>query len=83
MNEQVNLYSVVLGDQWGYFVFAKSRNRARSLCVHHFAEEEYLDLSAYLLKKDVGGKTDVCVDCEEDEGYKRVLELGFGYREEG
>jgi len=80
---KVNLYIVHVGDhEWCYFVFAGSANRARSICVHHFAEEEYIDLRAYLLNKDVGGQTDVVVDCPEDDGYDRVTALGRRYMSE-
>jgi len=78
----VNLYWVLVCDDWGYFVFAKSANRAKSISVHHFAEEEYIDMRAYLKNKDVGGKTDVIVDCSDDDGYDRVTALGHRYMSE-
>jgi len=47
----VNLYWVHTVD-YGYFVFAESANRAKSLCVYFNSEdEEYIGFRVRLLKK--------------------------------
>ena len=46
-----------------------------------FFDEEYCDFRTRLLKKDVGGIATV-VEHEGDADYKRVQDLGFGFRAE-
>jgi hypothetical protein len=78
----MNLYQVYVGDhEWCYFVFSTSRNRAKSICVGHNADEEYTELGCLTLKKDVGGIEQI-VDNPEDDGYDRVTASGFGYSNE-
>ena len=78
----MNLYWVSVGGEYGYFVFSETANRARSMCVHHLTDdEEYIYLSAYLKRKDVGG-TEEIVDCEHDKSYQRVVDLGFKFMTE-
>lgn len=77
----MNLYWVTDNDDYGAYVFAESRNKARMMMVHHFDDEEYIDLRAYLKAKDVGGDSRV-VECEEEKGYDRVLACGCRYATE-
>jgi len=78
----VNLYAVSTKDwDWSIFVFASTGNKAKSLSVHCNDDEEYVDLRYSLLKKDVGGKNNAIVTDQDDEDYKRVDALGFGYSE--
>ena len=86
-DKPVNLYWVQVGYEefsWGYFVFATSRNRAKSICVHHFhEEEEYIDFRTRTLKKNVNMvRRDSIIDSPDDPGYGRVTELGFYYVDE-
>jgi hypothetical protein len=67
--------------QYGVFIFTTSRNRAKMLAVGQFNDSDtYLDMRCQTLKKDVSGRETV-VDCDFDEDYKRVTELGFGFIE--
>lgn len=76
----MNLYQVYVGGyEWCYFVFSTSRNRARSICVGHTGDEEYTDLGCITLKKDVGGVEQI-IDNPDDDGYDRVMALGFDYK---
>ena len=81
----VNLYLVSPNNDYdyGYFVFASSRGKAKSLCVgYNNPDEQYLDFRINLMAKDVGGENNIVVDCPEDDGYKRVLATGHSYREQ-
>ena len=77
----MNLYVVSNGNEWCYFVFAESPNKARAMCVNHMCDERYIDLKAYLRADKVGGLPAV-IDCPDDEDYGRVTILGFGYQQE-
>ena len=78
----MNLYQVsIINVDYCTFVFAETRNKAKYMMVGCFGDEEYCDLRTLLLKKDVGGVATV-IEHEGDAGYKRVQELGFGFREE-
>lgn len=83
-DETVNLYWVREYDEsYGYFVFASTANKARSLCVYRNSDnEEYINLRAYLKAKNVGGKNNVVVEAEFDKDYDRVLATGNGFRSE-
>ena len=74
----MNLYWVTDNDECGTYVFAETRNKARNMMVGWFSDEEYINLRALLLSKDVGGDSRV-VDCEHADGYDRVLALGQKY----
>ena len=77
----MNLYQVsIINVDYCTFVFAETRNKAKYMVVNRFGQEEYCDLRAKLLKKDVGGIATV-VEHEGDEHYSKVLGLGFGFRE--
>lgn len=85
--DKVNLYriSVVQGDNYCCFVFAATANKAKSLYQQmdgSYFDTEYTDLRANIVKKDVGGETDVVVDLPENEDYYRVLAAGGMYTEE-
>lgn len=79
----MNLYQVYPTTyDYCYFVFAKTANRAKSLCTHYnTVDEDYIDLRCRLLKKNVGGEETV-VDHPLDKDYARVLAEGFKYIEE-
>ena len=78
----MNLYKVWIKNQdWCTFVFAETRNKAKYKLVGNFGEDEYCDIRSSLLKRNVGGSA-ALVECEGDADYKRVQELGFGFREE-
>ena len=82
-----NLYWVCLVDEdYGYFVFANSANKARSLCTYfNYENEEYIQLRAYLLVKGVMVKCEcenAIVDMQEHPLYYSVQELGYGFRED-
>lgn len=80
---KVNLYCVSPNTDYGYFVFASSRGKAKSLCVgYNSPNEEYLDFRINLMAKDVGGENNVVVDDYLDKNYKRVLATGNYYSEE-
>jgi hypothetical protein len=79
----INLYWVC-GCEWKYgvYVFTTSRNRAKSMAVGIFDESDiYTDMRCKTLKKDVGGRECV-VDCELDDGYEKVVSLGFQFKSE-
>jgi len=78
----INLYRVDYLDEHSFFVFTESRNKARALCVNRTWDERYIDLSAHLLKKDVGGDTDTVIDDPDDTGYARVLACGQHFYDE-
>lgn len=78
MVEVVNLYFVHQEyAEYGCFVFASTRNKAKSLCVNHFTDDEsYIDMRSRTMAKNVGGRNNVVVDCQYDDAYKRVLDAG-------
>ena len=62
-----NLYYVSCLYEYGCFVFAESANRAKSLCVNYFTDDEpYIDLRCRLMKHDVGGEPNIVIDCESE-----------------
>ena len=77
----MNLYWVCDNNEYGAYVFAETRNRARSMMVGHFYDEEYIYLKAYLKKRDVGGE-EAIVDDDTDKDYKRVTDLDFRFMTE-
>ena len=64
---------------YGTYVFAETANRAKSMMVCHYSDEQYVDLRVNLLKKDVGGKEEI-IDTEE--GCDRLSDLDFRYMTE-
>ena len=75
----MNLYNVMDKNyEWGCFVFAPSRNRAKVLVAEHF-NEDYIHLRCKTLKKGINMDQCLIVDCPEDTGYDLVLKLGFHY----
>lgn len=62
----MNLYEVYPRyDYWCCYVFAETRNKARYALVNYFDDTKYIDFSCKLIKKDTGGKPEVCdVNCE-------------------
>ena len=73
----VNLYCVSNLYDYCWFVFAETANRAKALCVNYFTDDEpYINMRAKIIKKDVGGETDIVVDSETDKDYGRVLAAG-------
>ena len=81
----MNLYFVCMKDaDWGTFVFAETRNKARAMCVNYFSnDEDYPSLCAYLRAKNVEGEAGIAdTNDAEDKVYKRVLALGFKFDEE-
>lgn len=74
----MNLYAVypLVDNSWCCYVFAESRNKAKSYMVHNFTnDDEYIDYGCQTILKDVGGEPEVCeTDC------KRLLDLGVTYR---
>ena len=74
----MNLYCVYpRHDEWVCYVFAETRNQAKSFLAGHFhSDHEYCDFNVRTIKKDVGGSHEVCeVDCE------RLALLGVKYEE--
>ena len=73
----MNLYRVYprFDEEWGCFVFAEARNKARSRLVGHFSEDhEYIDFNAVCVRKNVPGEPEICAsDCV------RLEELGIRY----
>lgn len=71
--EQVNLYEVApisfAESDWVCFAFAASRNRARIMLQNEgLSDDEYIYSRARLVRKDVGGDQEFCVDtCERLE----------------
>lgn len=75
MVRKMNLYNVSTDfTQYSCFVFANTRNEARTMMVDYFWDEPYIELKARLIKKDVDGDYEVCdVDCD------RLAKLGIKY----
>ena len=68
----------------GAFVFAESGNKAKSMMVNHFSDDEPYTYWRYqTLVKNVdekqGGKI---IDYYDDDGYDYVQQLGFEFKEE-
>jgi hypothetical protein len=84
MSEIVNLYWVNVVDKpYGYFVFASTANKAKTLCVYHNSDdEEYINLRAYIIARSVGGANNIVVDSSDDKDYSRVLATGNKYYDE-
>jgi hypothetical protein len=81
VDETVNLYYVHQENaEYGLFVFASTHNKAKSLCVNHFTDDEpYIDMRARIMVKNVGGTSNIVVDSDMDDAYKRVLAVGCGF----
>jgi len=78
----MNLYWVSVDYEYGYFVFAETANRAKSLCTKRNDDnEKYIYLRACLKSKNVEGPETV-VDCEDDIDYQRVLDAGCRFMNE-
>ena len=83
----MNLYKVwPKNEEYFYFVFAPTRNKAKTACAELNTDAEiYIDLRSRTLVKgifyfpveDLGGV--VVVEDENDVAYDIVKELGFGY----
>lgn len=87
MPDQVNLYWVGPSQEdWGFYVFARTGNRAKSLCTGHgtytFAYYDYIDLRVNKLVSNVGGETDIVVEDEGEPGYDRVLAVGCAFSDD-
>lgn len=83
----MNLYQVMPNYEYTYFVFAKTRNKAKAACVRRNVDEgeEYTDMRCKTLVKDIPdfpvedwGDV-VVVEGEGDSAYEVVKELGFEY----
>ena len=75
----MNLYKVYpFGDEWCCYVFAETRNKAKTMLVHYFTnDDEYIDYGCKTVKKNVGGEPEVCDgDCE------RLVVCGVKYNNE-
>lgn len=79
----MNLYNVMDKNyDWGCFVFAPTRNKAKTIVSKHF-DQEYIDLRSTLLKRSVSNPSYcLVVDCPEDKNYYLVEQLGFSYNDE-
>ena len=78
----MNLYIVDEKDSdYATYVFAETRNKARVMMIGFYWDEEYINLRARLVAKDVGGIAEV-VDNDEGEVYERLLKLGGRYESE-
>ena len=80
----MNLYCV-FDDQyeWCCFVFANTRNQAKSLWANAF-DQEYTSARCKTLKRDVNAPVSLLfrlVDSPDDKDYHYVTELGFEYSE--
>lgn len=87
MPDQVNLYWVGPSQEdWGYYVFAISGNRAKSLCTgyqaYYLTDYDYINLRVGKLVSNVGGETDIVVEAEDEPGYDRVLVAGCAFRDD-
>lgn len=85
--EVVNLYWVGPSQEdWGSYVFARSSNRAKSLCTgrqtYAFTDNDYINLRVSKLVSNVGGETDIVVEDECEPGYNRVLAAGCAFRDD-
>ena len=78
----LNLYMVQDADyDWCCFVFDVSRNKAKSSVAEYFGYE-YTDMRCKTLKKSVNFPYPKIVDCESEEGYGYVKQLGYEYVKE-
>lgn len=83
----MNLYQVMPNYEYTYFVFAKTRNKAKAACVRRYVDEgeEYTDMRCKTLVKDVPSHLIerlnhiYVIGSPGDEGYEVVKELGFEY----
>lgn len=66
---------------WGCFVFAYTRNKAKAYVAKHF-NCEYIDMRSRLLKRGLNLSYPMIVDCPEDTGYDLVLKCGYSYMNE-
>lgn len=83
--ENVNLYRVSPSSyDYCYFVFARSRNKAKQLCTHYNDDsEDYIDLRCSLCEKNVNPEYEnKVIDSQADKEYEYVRSLGFEYSEE-
>ena len=79
----MNLYNVMDKNyDWGCFVFAPNRNKAKAIISRYF-DQDYIDLRSNLLKRGILNPSYcLVVDCPEDENYYLVEQLGFSYKNE-
>lgn len=72
----MNLYKVYpLKDEWCCYVFAETRNKAKTMLVHYFtSDDEYIDYGCRTIKTDVHGDSEVC-----DENCDRLAALDVHY----
>ena len=73
----MNLYWVTEKDaEWGVFVFAQTRNKARTMLPDFEYGSEYKDVSARLIGKTEEVEQEIVVDSESHPLYPIVLKLG-------
>lgn len=84
-SDTVNLYQVSPSSyDYCYFVFTRSRNKAKQLCTHYNDDsEDYTDLRCKLCEKNVNPEYEnKVVDNPDDKDYGYVCSLGFEYNKE-
>jgi hypothetical protein len=73
----VNLYWVTDGEaEWGVFVFAKTRNKARYMLPDFEYGTKYITTKANLIGKTEEVEQETVVDSDHDPLYPIVLKLG-------
>ena len=63
----MNLYVVFpRQDNWDCYVFSETANKAKAKMVNYFSDDEaYIDFRCKILRKDVGGNSEICeIDCQ-------------------
>ena len=67
----MNLYVTFCTDDCALYVFAKTRNIAKARAASYL-ETEYINVRAYLVAKNTGGREEVCGDNVERLAYYNV-----------
>lgn len=69
----MNLYKVMpITYDWCCYIFAETRNKAKSMLVGHFDDDnKYIDFRCETIKKNVDGNSQICdVDCNRLKNLK-------------
>jgi hypothetical protein len=75
----MNLYFVYpYNDEWCCYVFAETRNKAKTMILHYFTDDDYyIDYGCRIIYKNVDGISEVC-----DEDCERLKLYGIKYNNE-